>query len=218
LPFFLKSAKTVTRKSCRSAALHIICRGDFMKIRISPSAALMLCVLAAGRDAATPALLLGALWHECGHLWAARRLGVPLRLLELDLFGARLYPKGQIPSYKAEALLAAAGPVASLLLWGLMQLFSAPFPALLGNTSLALGLFNLMPVSGFDGGRMLFALLATWRGERAAERILAVCSYFSLLFLFALASCLLLRLGQHLSLAVLAASLFVKTFLPTSPT
>lgn len=185
-----------------------------MKIHITPGAVLMLAVLAAGRSVLFPATLLAAAFHEVGHLTAARLLGIRLRLLELDLFGAKLYPAGGIPSYRAEGLLAAAGPAASLLLWGLMLPFGGAFAECLRLATLSFALFNLMPISGFDGGRILSAFLAASWGASAAARVLEISSYLALLFLFSLSACMLLCYGQQLALGVLSASLFAEVFLP----
>ena len=184
-----------------------------MKIRITPGAILMLAALTVGRDALLPATLLASFCHELGHLAAAKCLGIRLRLLELDLFGARIYPLGQLPSYRAEGLLALAGPAASVLLWGISLPFGGEFWDYLRLSTLSLALFNLTPITGFDGGRAVFSLLAAPLGEEAAARVVEISSYLSLLFLFSLASCMLLRYGQHLPLAVLSASLFAEVFL-----
>lgn len=184
-----------------------------MKIRITPGALLLLLTLLFGNRLFCLAVLSAAALHECGHLLAARLLGIRLRLLELDLIGARLYPAVALPSYRAELYLALAGPLASLLL-ALFLPFSTPFCLALRTATLSLALFNLLPIEGFDGGRALFALAATLLSPERARRLLAGATYLMLLFLFALSSCLLLRYGENMSLAVLSASLFVRLLLP----
>ncbi len=185
-----------------------------MKIRIAPAALLYFLILALGRSFLFPATLLAALFHECGHLLAARWLGIRVRLLEVDLFGAKIYPVGFIPSYRAELLLAAAGPLFSLLLGVFLLPHSSNLAVALLRATLSFALFNLLPISDFDGGRILHAALAGLFCTETADRVLAVTSYLSLLFLFSLSSCILLRYGQNLALAVLSASLFAKLFLP----
>ena len=184
-----------------------------MKIRITHGAVLLLAVLAFDKSTVFAASVLAAALHECGHLLAARLLHIPLRLLELDLMGARLYPASAIPSYRAEALLAAAGPLCSILLAMPFLCTRIPFFVALRTATLSFALFNLLPIDGFDGGRMLFSLFACRFGENGARRVLFASSYLSLLFLFALASCLLLRYGEDATLSVLSASLFAKLFL-----
>ena len=184
-----------------------------MKIRITPGAFLFLFALALTRNTLLPAFLFAAAVHECGHILAAYALHIRLRVLELDLMGARLYPALPFPSYRAEAVLAAAGPAASLLLALFLLPHVAPFARLSLTASLAFALFNLLPIAGFDGGRILSAALSTRLDARTADRVQCVFSYLTLLFLFALSSCCLLRYGQNLALAVLCASLFARTFL-----
>lgn len=187
-----------------------------MKIRITPVTVLFLMVLTLTKSYLVPATLLAALFHECGHLLAARCFSVRVACLEIDLFGAKITPVGFISSYRAEMLLAAAGPLFSLLLGAFLLPHGGAFCIALKGATLALAVFNLLPIRDFDGGRILQGALSQIFGDRAADRALAVSSYLSLLFLFSLSSCVLLRYGQNLSLAVLSASLFAKLFLLNS--
>lgn len=184
-----------------------------MKIRITPGALLLLLVLLQSDPGILFSTLAAALFHECGHLLAARLAHVRLQLLELDLPGARILPAGALPSYRAEALLSLGGPLFSLLLFLLLLPYSHPLALATRTAALSQALFNLLPVSGFDGGRVLHAMLCSKMEPFYAGRVLAVLSYLSLLLLFSLASCLLLRYGVSFTLAVLSASLFARLFL-----
>ena len=184
-----------------------------MKIRITPGAILLLGVMLFTGDTLFFATLIAAAVHECGHLLAAYALGVRLRLLELDIPGARLLPAGALPSYAAEGWLALAGPLASFLLGACIYPLNGVFFSALFASTLSLGFFNLLPVGDFDGGRVLSALLAPRLGQRGAEKVCLTASYISLFFLFSLSATLLLRYGENLSLAVLCASLFTRIFL-----
>ncbi|MBQ3064141.1 MAG: M50 family metallopeptidase [Clostridia bacterium] len=184
-----------------------------MKIKIAPGTLLLTLLLALQNDVMLPTTLLAALFHELGHLLAARLLHIRIARLEIDLLGAKLYPAGLLPSFGAEFCLAVAGPLASLLLPLCLYRVSGKFAAALSLASLSLALFNLLPIGEFDGGRMLHATLSAHLADGVAHRVLSVTTYLSLLFLFCLSSCLLLRYGQNLSLAVLSATLFAKFFL-----
>ncbi len=184
-----------------------------MKIRVTPGAVLFWAVQLFTDGPLLAAGLLAALLHECGHLLAARALRIPLRLLEIDIMGAKIFPAGALPSYRAEGLLAAAGPMTSLLLAFPLIGSVHPFAIALRFSTLSFALFNLLPIEGFDGGRVLSSLLAGLFSEKVAERVLFFTSYLSLLLLFSLSSCLLLRYGENASLAVLAAYLFAHLFL-----
>ena len=184
-----------------------------MKLRITPGAILLFTVMAAERSLLFWASMAAALFHEMGHLLAAKITKTPIRMLEIDLMGAQIYPAAAIASYKAEALLAGGGPLFSLLLalpsaW----LGGAFFEALLTAT-LSFALFNLLPIRDFDGGRLLTALLAAHYGPQTARGVLSVTTYLSLLLLFSLSSCLLLRYGESATMAVLSAWLFARLFL-----
>ena len=184
-----------------------------MKIRITPGAILLLSVMALSRNTLFFATLLCVAVHECGHLLAAHLLRVRIRVLELDIGGAQLVTAGLFPSYRAEWLVAAAGPAASFLLALVLFPVAGEFATVSARTSISLALFNLLPIRGFDGGRMLFAAGAPLVGESAATHASSVATYLALLLLFSLASCLLLRHGESLTLVVLCASLFAKLFL-----
>ncbi len=186
-----------------------------MKIRIAPALLLFLFLLALGGRFLLFATLLAALFHECGHLLAAALGSIPIRLMEIDLFGAKIYPAGLIPSYKKELFLAAAGPAFSLLLAVFLLPYGGIFVTALKSATLSLALFNLLPIGEFDGGRVLHAALLLVLPQELADRVLAVTSYLFLLLLFSLASCVLLKYGQNLALTVLCASLFAKLFLPS---
>ena len=184
-----------------------------MRIRITPGALLLLAAMLLEGDFLFLASVLAAAVHECGHLLAARLLGIRLRLLELDLMGAKLFPAKAIPSYRSEFLLAACGPLFSLLLALPIGGSSLPFFKAMHTATLSFALFNLLPIRGFDGGRMLAAPITAKWGAAAADRLLFLSTYASLLLLFSLSACLLLRYGESATLAVLSASLFAQLFL-----
>lgn len=147
------------------------------------------------------AVALAAILHEMGHCIAAWGWSVPVSSLRLDLFGAQM-ELGGLTGYAAELFVAAGGPLASLLtaalarpvgvLWEGAELFSL--------VSLGLGLLNLLPVRGLDGGRMLSCALSLTVGERAAEIILRLTTGLFLGGLWLLSVYALLRVGESLTL------------------
>jgi len=199
-----------------------------MRVRVSPLAGVFaagaLLVIAAGAlsrgegfgelqrsvgEVLTVAL--AATLHELGHVAAAWGWGIPIKALRLDLFGARMELCGVIP-YRAELAVAAGGPLVSMLgaalalplgqRWEGAYLFSA--------VSLGLGLLNLLPVRGLDGGRMLSCLIAMLSGERAADVILRVTTGLALGGLWLLSVYALLRAGEALSLFVFTLCLLLR--------
>jgi Zn-dependent protease len=136
--------------------------------------------------AATIGLLFSIVFHEMAHSLVARRYGTPIRGITLFIFGGVAEMENEPPSAKSELLMAAGGPVASLLLAatffvldGLAAAWNGPDAIqgtlwYLGLINGMLALFNLVPAFPLDGGRMLRAALWIWRGDLAwATRIAA---------------------------------------------
>jgi Zn-dependent protease len=119
-------------------------------------------------------LLFSILLHEFCHSLVARRYGLPIGGITLFLFGGVSEMEEEPPGARAEFLMAAAGPLSSLLLGGLFHLLQAGGAAMgwppaaivvlfyLSSLNVLLGLFNLLPAFPLDGGRMLRALLWGW--------------------------------------------------------
>ena len=128
--------------------------------------------------AAAFAVLLGlsVLAHELGHCLVALRLGIPVRRLRLFLLGG-LSEVARTPKRPSqEGLVAAAGPVVSLLLGAFCGLLMFAVPpggavwlliAECAVANLAVGVFNLLPGLPLDGGRLVRAGVWAVTGIRA---------------------------------------------------
>ncbi|MFH1086609.1 MAG: site-2 protease family protein [Chloroflexota bacterium] len=113
------------------------------------------------------------LMHELGHSLVARRSGIPVKSITLFIFGgvAEIMDEPRTPLQ--ELKVAAVGPLVSLALsalFALVHLVSRgalePLAAMalaLGSINLSLGLFNLIPGFPLDGGRVLRALLWSYK-------------------------------------------------------
>ena len=188
-------------------------RFGFFRLRIDPiAAAVLLGLLVSEKLATVAALALAVAWHEAGHLSAARLLGIRVEEVEFGLLGARIRVSG-ILSYRAEGLLAAAGPAASFC----GALLAAPFASTVffGQVcalSLILGVLNLLPVRSFDGGRILYCLLAARGGEALFAPVLRCVSFAFLTLIWAFSVYLLLRAGSGVSWLGFSASLLFRFF------
>jgi Zn-dependent protease len=122
--------------------------------------------------------------HELAHAQIATRYGVRVRSITLMLLGgaSALSRSPQRPLH--EALMAIAGPIASLVLGFACAASYALFDLApdwqmslfyLATINIALGLFNMLPAFPMDGGRILRALLAARLGRpRATEIAVAI--------------------------------------------
>lgn len=142
-------------------------------------------------------LFLSVILHELSHSLVARRYGIPIKGITLFIFGGVAEMQDEPESPKAEFLMAAAGPIMSLLIsavsWGLFHLSDRllwPLPAIgifwyLGLINVLLAAFNLIPGFPLDGGRLLRAILWHWNGNlRSATQTAArIGSLFGLLLI-----------------------------------
>jgi Zn-dependent protease len=137
--------------------------------------------------------------HEMGHALVARRLGVGVEGITLWIFGGVARLGGDAATAGAEARIAIAGPVVSLVLAAAFGLITfvidgtgGPALAVAGALWLAFSngmllLFNLIPAYPLDGGRILRAWLWGRRGNRyratsTAATVSRVCSFLMIAF------------------------------------
>lgn len=114
--------------------------------------------------------------HELSHALVARRFGLEVKDITLFIFGGAASLEGDARRPRDEALIAAAGPLTSLVIgFGLVGISAIALPeqvaALIGRLgflNISLGLFNLIPGFPMDGGRILRAILWRIRGEEFA--------------------------------------------------
>jgi Zn-dependent protease len=119
--------------------------------------------------------------HELAHALVARAVGVPTTEIRLFVFGGVARIAGEPADPGDEALVAMAGPLASVTLAGLLALAAGQVAGppgdllawlFLGN--LVVAAFNLLPGFPLDGGRVARALLWRLTGRRLlATRVAA---------------------------------------------
>ena len=101
--------------------------------------------------------------HECGHLVAAKRVGLKVGApVFIPFLGALIMPKEEIPHAWIEAQVGIGGPLlgtlGAVVCYLLYPLTGNPLFAALAYTGFLLNLFNLAPVGFLDGGRIATAL------------------------------------------------------------
>jgi Zn-dependent protease len=122
------------------------------------------------------------LLHELAHALAAGALGVPTVEIKLFLFGGVARIAGEPAGAGGEALVAMAGPLASVTLAGLCGLAGSAIGGGAGEVlawlfvaNLAVAGFNLLPGFPLDGGRVARALVWRLTGRRLlATRVTAL--------------------------------------------
>lgn len=127
-------------------------------------------------------MLLAVLLHEGGHLLAMARYAALPKAVRLRAGRVAIEKSGRLLGVKEELGIAAAGPLANLLGAGAGLLFYTASglieAALFGAVHMLFALFNLLPVTGLDGGTVCFLLfMGKWGEERARflSRLLSWC-------------------------------------------
>ena len=114
-----------------------------------------------------PMSLGAAAIHEAGHCAAIWAVNGRIRLLRLSAVGAELQLEGTL-SYRQELVCALAGPAINLII---AFLAAKTGLELFAGLNLALGAFNLLPVSVLDGGRILNCVSMMIFGPDTGSRI-----------------------------------------------
>ncbi len=131
------------------------------------------------------AILCAVFIHESGHLFAFFATGAGLPSLRGSPFGLIFMPSRQM-SYKQELLVALAGPFFNLAFAFALLFFGGDDAfGLIAGMNIGAALYNLMPISTLDGGRIVFSFLSIIFEFRTAFSISrAVSVFFLSLFLF----------------------------------
>lgn len=108
--------------------------------------------------------LLASVIHELGHLLAMMLLKCLPKQCVLGAFGMRLEIGDRQAGYRSNVAVSLAGPLVNLACAAGLWMLSRPEQ---GAIHLLLCLFNLLPVSGLDGGEVLRCLLSLrWEPHR----------------------------------------------------
>ncbi len=130
-------------------------------------------------------LLCSVVLHEAGHLfmmWALDRAPKRIRLIPAAV---EITAPANMTLFE-EALVAASGPAVNLILTLVFYINAAVFASEVSKTfaavNLVLALFNLLPVTGLDGGTLLFCFLSR---RLSLERTRTIIKCVNLVFAFA---------------------------------
>jgi Zn-dependent protease len=127
-------------------------------------------------------LVVSVLLHEAGHAVTARRHGLGVRGITIELLGGYTELDREAPTPKAELVVALAGPAVSFALGAVAAVgtWLSP-PDSLGNqilfqlavSNLVVAVFNVLPGLPLDGGRALRGLVWSVSGDPRRATIVA---------------------------------------------
>lgn len=167
------------------------------RVHISPTVPLLLAIFALlASPPMLAAILLSALFHECGHILMLLAVKGTVKEINITAFGAEIRFAGAM-GYGAELLVTAAGPAVNILLAAAFAYLGrwAEDWYLFAGAQAVLGVFNLLPVRPLDGERLLWILLALVFGPYSADTICAWTGLLAAVGAVALALVLFVRLG-----------------------
>lgn len=166
-------------------------------------------------------LLCAVILHESGHLLCAKILKIEILSFDLSLLGARIKTKREL-SYFDEMIFALAGPLMGFLgfaftfkiaLAGILHPFCKDFLFPFSMLSLCLSIFNLVPLSSLDGGRILKCLLSLIFPLDIAEKIMSFFSLLTLLSLWMLSVYMMLKIANGVPMFIFCLIFFSKCFI-----
>ena len=140
------------------------------------------------------------LGHELAHAWVAKLSGFPVHGITLWAFGGFTSYQRRVPSAGREALIAASGPITSVLIGVAGYALAGPAEQVderahvlllaLGSINVLMGIFNALPGLPLDGGVVLKS--AIWGLTRNEARgtvvaawagcVVAILVFFALLW------------------------------------
>lgn len=126
-----------------------------------PFALLIALMLACDKTGMISVSLIAVILHEMGHLIALYAYKRPPRKIMLRLCGVQMTQARLFESAVSETVVAAAGPATNLFVSAaLLPLCEYRFFAALCAAGIVIGAFNLIPLSGLDGGDILHCILS----------------------------------------------------------
>ena len=174
-------------------------------------AAVITALIAADRTGFVLPLLFAVLIHELGHLAAMWVLDCAPKRVRLVPAAVEITTK--IGGGKHEIFIALCGPAVNLLLFTVLFLnylaFNNDVYLTIGLINLLIGLFNLLPVTGLDGGTVIFNLLCRRRDPQKAALIMRIINLSVALAALITAITLCFRGQFNLSFFILALYLAV---------
>ena len=136
--------------------------------------ALIALLSLSGRSAAVMGALCCCLVHEGGHLAMMRAFERPVGTVTFYAGGISIRPRGQaVGGSREDILILLAGPGANLLA---AAAAGATGLGELAYYNMALGVLNLLPMSYFDGGRLLCCLFGGAAARAVRAGFLLACS------------------------------------------
>lgn len=166
-------------------------------------------------------IMLFAIIHELGHLFAGVLTGMKPEKLEIKPYGVsisfKLFPKDYNIKIKngnrlelKKIFVALAGPLTNLIIVLLVVLIhrenSIRYTIIYSN--ILLFIFNLLPIYPLDGGRIIKSILHILYGKRNAEKYVNIISFIFLMIITFISSILVYKL-ENIAIFLIIIALWI---------
>jgi stage IV sporulation protein FB len=180
-------------------------------LRVHPLFSIVMLLSIAGGYFIEMATLFGiVLVHEMGHVIAAKGLGWRVKEVLLLPFGGEVVVEelGSVPIWQ-EIVVMLSGPlqnvwmilIATLLQW--MGLISEQWSMYFIQANMFIAIFNLLPITPLDGGKLLHAILSFWLPYHRVITVSCLLSLFLSLLITAFSLLHVLRGGILMNLLII---------------
>ena len=181
--------------------------------------ALIALMLATDRTGLALPTLFSVFMHEAGHLfcmWASDTEPKEIRLVPTSVQITRSI-KG---SYKRDIAVAICGPLVNIILFLVLIFNYAAFKnqtvSYYALLNLIIGLFNLLPVNGLDGGTILYSLLAKKMELNRACLIMRIVTALTGLIILTVGIVMTVKGSFNISVYIIAIYLFITALMKNS--
>ncbi len=179
-------------------------------------AAVITAMLAFDRTGYILPLIFAVTMHEAGHLFAMWIFECAPKRVRLVPAAVEISTKIQNGG-KHEVIIALCGPAVNLLLflslWINYLAFGSETSLCCGLINLLIGIFNLLPVTGLDGGTVLFNLLCRKNELSRAGLMMRIINLSLAAVMILIAVCLCFQGQFNLSFFILALYLVIMSII-----
>lgn len=150
--------------------------------------------------------------HELGHLFAMWALGISPKRIKLIPTSVQIV--SDIASrYTSDIFVSLCGPIANFVLFIALYInflsFKNEMSLCYGLLNLIIGIFNLFPVKGLDGGRILLSLTAKFFSLNKAELVLKIVTIIIAVAIIIVG--ILLAIKKELNLSIFIIGIYLLT-------
>lgn len=161
--------------------------------------------------------VLFSMLHELGHLACMLALGNKPQCVSFELTGINIIRNDSTTvSLTQEIFTAVSGPLVNLILFLLFALLwgktgEEKFLSM-ASVNLILMTFNLLPIKGLDGGKVLYYFISKFISFKAAKTVLTVSSVVFVILMFSYGIYVLYLTRYNFSMLIIALMLSLSIF------